>query len=239
MASIRKLGAVALSGLMALALTGVTSPASAAPVSKVKGKRPILALSSVNCVGVSEQNPYGGTQVTLDVDDRRIPSGDSYTLVPVNVETGQPSGPAVAVMASQSSVTFVIPSDGVNPSPISDATLYYGGNVVDRERVFLQCGTPTEPQPEPTIDQPIEFVGAANLGETLVVEARNPNSVTELISVELFPNGSETLFAQQPLTLGAGESGSVTFTGVPLGDYTVVLTNSAGVETVVQITMEA
>lgn len=180
----------------------------------VQPKQPVKAFS-VTCAGPSAEAEFGAAVVELTFRSGLLPKDDLLVLVPVNVATGFDAGDRTSVDRKQRVARVIVPADGTALTPATTVEVRDGGDVVQRIPVPAGCGV-VDPDPAqgPGIGQITSTDG------TVTVPITNLNGVTDDIGVSLFPVDSN-IGASQFLTLAPGETGTVTFSGVAPGQYSV------------------
>ena len=207
--SIRTATALAAAPLvLGVALTGT---AEARP----RADREPVQKATTTCTGPSEDAEFGGALVELKLRKNIIPADDFYVAVPVDDATGLDAGPRTAIEADQRRATAFVPADGTSLTPSTTLEIRFGGEVLQRIAVRAGCGV-LDPDP-----QAGPLIGAITVeAGTVTVPVVNGSSITDEIGVTLFPVGGSTGDSRF-LTLAPGAGGTVTFTGVAPGQYTV------------------
>lgn len=194
--------------LAAMCAVGSVTPAQAA-----QHKQPVKKFT-VTCAEPTDVSEFGAAVVRLTFKGS-LPKNDFFVVVPVNDATGLDAGDRIAVDRKQKLATVAIPADGTALTPATTVEVRLGGDVVQRIPVPAGCGVidPT-PAQGPGIGQ------IASADGTVTVPITNMNGVTDEIGVTLFPVGGNSGDSRF-LALAPGETGTVTFTGVTAGQYSV------------------
>ena len=165
------------------------------------------------CVGANDSLEFGGAQVRLGLEARRLTRDDSYVVVPVDDGTGLDAGERATLDRRQRTTTVTIAADGTALTRASTVEVRLGGEVVQRIPVAPGCGV-LDPAP----DRGPVLGAITSTAGTVSVAVENGSSVRDTIGVTLFPVGGtsgESTF----LVLAPAASGTVSFSSVAAGSY--------------------
>lgn len=206
-----------LSAVLGTALVGtaLVGPVDASSRGAADARRAPVQRAVVTCVGPDEALEFGGASVQLVLSRGWLAEDDFFVLVPVADASGLDAGERTTADRRERSATVVVPADGRALTPASTVEVRRGGEVLQRVPVAAGCGV-LDPAPErgPVLGPVSSTAGAVS------VQLLNASSVPDEIGVTLFPVGGasgESRF----LTLAPGATGTVGFSGVAAGSYTL------------------
>lgn len=205
---------VARTARLAAVVLAATCAAAVAPPAQALPRQPVKAFT-VTCAEPDEGFEFGAAVVDLTFRGVALRKDDFFVVVPVNDATGLDAGDRIGVDRRQTRATVVVPADGTALTPATTVEVRLGGDVVQRIGVPAGCGV-IDPDP----DQGPVIGPISSVGGTVTVPVTNVNDVADDIGVTLWPAGSDT-GDNRFLALAPGQTGSVSFTGVPPGVYTV------------------
>ena len=201
--------------LVLAALAGLPTLLAASPAAAAPGRSTPVRASSSACVAPSGDLEFGGSSVRLDLRPGWLPAGEFLVVVPVDPRTGLDAGPRTTIDRGQRRATVVVPASGSELTPAVSIALQLGGDVVQRVPVAAGCGVL---DPDPAMAPGIGAISTTS--STVTVPVTNRNRYDDDVLVVLWPVGGNT-GEQTFVHLAPGSSGSVTFSGVAAGRYTV------------------
>lgn len=203
------------SALVLAALAGLPVLLSAAPAAAEPARSAPVRAAASACVAPGGDLEFGGSSVRLELRPGWLPVGEFFVVVPVDPRTGLDAGPRSTIERGQRQATVVVPASGTELTPAVSIALRFGGDVVQRVPVAGGCGVL---DPDPAMAPGIGAI--TTTPSTVTVAVTNRNRYDDDVLVVLWPvrgyTGEQTF-----VHLAPGASGTVTFSGVAAGEYTV------------------
>jgi hypothetical protein len=193
-----------------LVSAAVAVPAQSAAANDRRG--PVRDVS-VSCVEPGGALAFGGARALLEFGSSRLEKGDFFVVVPVSDATGLDAGDRLTVDRRQKEAVVVVPADGRALTPAVTVEVRLGGDVVQRIAVKGGCGT-VDPAPERG-----PLIGEITAVDGLVsAQVTNGSGVADEVGMTLYAVGGNT-GESRFLSLAPGQTGTVSFAGVPAGTY--------------------